>query len=138
MTQEEAYSYFFPEIRDNGQEYYKTCLVYAYTAHLNQYIENKNINIDFEFLSDEILNCNLSGCKRHAKIPLINVYEKLFNEKKKNMEFVFGAGGQFIVSKKNILKRPKSFYLKIIEMLQHNINPIEGYVIERFHSIILK
>jgi len=39
MTQEEAYSYFFPEIRDNGQEYFKTCLIYAYPAHLNQYIE---------------------------------------------------------------------------------------------------
>ena len=39
MTQEEAYSYFFPEIRDNGQEYYKTCLIYAYPATLNQYIE---------------------------------------------------------------------------------------------------
>ena len=39
MTQEEAYSYFFPEIRDNGQEYFKTCLIYAYPAHLNEYIE---------------------------------------------------------------------------------------------------
>ena len=39
MRQEEAYSYFFPEIRDNGQEYFKTCLIYAYPAHLNEYIE---------------------------------------------------------------------------------------------------
>lgn len=39
MTQEEAYSYFFPEIRDNGQEYYKTCLIYAYPAQINEYIE---------------------------------------------------------------------------------------------------
>ena len=39
MTQQEAYSYFFPVIRDNGQEYYKTCLIYAYPAHLNEYIE---------------------------------------------------------------------------------------------------
>jgi len=53
------------------------------------------------------------------------------------MEFVFGAGAQFIVSKKNIIKNPKTFYLKIVEMLEYNINPIEGYVIERFHKIIL-
>jgi hypothetical protein len=105
--------------------------------YLNQYIQNKNINIDFEFLSDEILDSNLSGCKHHARLPLIDVYEKLFNERKTSMEIAFGPGAQFIVSKKNILKRPKSFYLKIIEMLQHNINPIEGFVIERFHSIIL-
>ena len=39
MTQQEAYSYFFPEIRDNGQEYYKTCLIYAYPAQINEFIE---------------------------------------------------------------------------------------------------
>ena len=52
------------------------------------------------------------------------------------MEFIFGAGAQFIVSKKQILKRPKEFYLKIVEMLQYSINPIEGFVIERFHKLI--
>ena len=39
MTQKQAYSYFFPEIRDNGQEYFKSCLVYAFPAKKNQYIE---------------------------------------------------------------------------------------------------
>jgi hypothetical protein len=52
------------------------------------------------------------------------------------MNFIFGAGAQFLVSKKSILKRPKSFYSKIVEMLQYHINPIEGFVIERFHKII--
>ncbi len=52
------------------------------------------------------------------------------------MKFKFGAGAQFIVSKKNILQRPKEFYLKIIEMLENDINPIEGFVIERFHKLI--
>jgi hypothetical protein len=51
--------------------------------------------------------------------------------------FTFGAGGQFIVSKKNILRKPKEFYYKIIELLQNDINPIEGFVIERFHKLIL-
>lgn len=40
MTQQEAYSYFFPEIRDNGQEYRKTCLVYAYPASLKSIYRN--------------------------------------------------------------------------------------------------
>jgi hypothetical protein len=62
--------------------------------------------------------------------------EKLFDERKEYMEFKFGAGAQFIVSKKKILQRPKEFYLKIIEMLDNDINPIEGYVIERFHNLI--
>jgi len=52
------------------------------------------------------------------------------------MEFKFGVGAQFIVSKKKILQRPKEFYLKIVEILENDINPIEGFVIERFHNLI--
>lgn len=106
-------------------------------SNLNKYVNNKDLSIDFEFLSEEILNCNLSGCPRHWGIPLIETYEKLFNERKEDMEFQFGAGAQFIVSKKQILQRPKKFYLKIIEMLENDNNPIEGFVIERFHKLIL-
>jgi hypothetical protein len=38
--------------------------------------------------------------------------------------------------KKKILQRPKEFYLKVVEMLDKDINPIEGFVIERFHKLI--
>ena len=79
----------------------------------------------------------MTGCSYHPGLPLISTYEKLFNEKKENMEFNFGPGAQFIVSKKKILQRPKEFYLKIIKMLENSKNPIEGYVIERFHKLIL-
>ena len=106
--------------------------------NLHKYINNKDLSIDFEFLSEYIINCNLSGCSWHYGIPLIDIYEKLFNERKENMEFIFGAGAQFIVSKKNILKRPKTFYLKIVEILQNDIHPIEGFVIERFHKLIFE
>lgn len=105
-------------------------------SNLNNYINNKDLSIDFEFLSELIINCNLTGCSYHTGLPLIESYEKLFGERKENMEFQFGAGAQFIVSKQKILQRPKEFYLKIIEMLDKNINPIEGYVIERFHKLI--
>ena len=96
------------------------------------------MSIGFEFLSEQIFCCNLSGCIHHSGLPLRDIYEKLFNEKKENMEFTFGAGAQFIVSKQNILKRPKSFYYKIVELLQNDTNPIEGFVIERFHRIIFE
>lgn len=105
-------------------------------SDLNKYTNNKDLSIDFEFLSRNILNCNLSGCPHHSGLPLIETYEKLFGERKEDMEFQFGAGAQFIVSKKKILQRPKKFYLKIIEILENNINPIEGFVIERFHKLI--
>ena len=104
--------------------------------NINNYINDKNINISFEFLSENILECNLNGCKEHPGLPLAGMFTYLFNIKRKNMKFKFGAGGQFIVSKSQILKRPKSFYLKIIRLLEKDINPIEGYVIERFHKLI--
>lgn len=106
---------------------------------LNEIINNKEYNKDFEILCNNIIPCNLSGCKYMSSFQnkiLIAMYEKLFNERKENMEFIFGAGGQFIVSKKNILKHPKDFYLKIVESLQYDINPNEGFIIERFHNII--
>ena len=105
---------------------------------LNNYISNKSLDIGFEFLSDWVADCNLAGCRYQNNLPLIDTYEKIFGERKENMEFEFGSGAQFIVSKKNILKRPKSFYLKIIEILQHDINPIEGFVIERFHKLVFE
>ena len=105
-------------------------------SNLNNYINNKELSIDFEFLSEEIICCNIKGCKHHPGLPLIETYEKIFGERNENMEFPFGTGAQFIVSKKNILQRPKEFYLKIIEMLDKDIKPIEGYVIERFHKLI--
>ena len=105
-------------------------------SNLNNYVNNKDLSIDFEFLSETRINCNLTGCRYHSGLPLIETYEKLFGERKENMEFQFGVGAQFIVSKKKILQRPKEFYLKIIEMLDKNISPIEGYVIERFHKLI--
>lgn len=107
-------------------------------SKLNKYIENKDLNIGFDFLSENIIDCNLSGCKCHSGLPLKSIYERLFNEKKESMEFKFGDGAQFIVSKEKILSKPKEFYLKIIEMLSHSINPGEGFVIERFHSLIFK
>ncbi len=105
-------------------------------SNLNNYVNNKELSIDFEFLSETIIDCNLKGCQYHHELPLMETYEKLFGERKENMEFIFGAGAQFIVSKKKILQRPKEFYLKIVEMLDKNINPIEGFVIERFHKLI--
>jgi hypothetical protein len=99
-------------------------------------IHHPDVNIDFDFLSQQIIDCNLSGCPYDNSLPLIDIYEKLFHERKENMAFQFGAGAQFVVSKKNILQRPKEFYLQIIQMLDHDINPKEGFVIERFHKLI--
>jgi hypothetical protein len=105
-------------------------------CNLNKYIDSIYLNINFEFLSELILKSNLSGCAHHPRLPLVDTYEKIFGERKENMKFTFGAGAQFIVSKKCILNRPKTFYSKIVKLLENHVNPIEGFVIERFHKII--
>ena len=106
-------------------------------SNINKYINN-NLQIDFEFLSEYIIDCNLNGCIHHRNLPLKQVYYMLFNEHSDNLKFAFGAGAQFIVSKRCILKKPKFFYSKIVEILQNDINPIEGFVIERFHKLIFE
>jgi hypothetical protein len=106
-------------------------------SNLNNYFNLKNF-VDFEFLSERILDCNLSSCIYHEGLPLIRLYEEIFNIKKMNMDFKFGCGAQFIVSKQNILKRSKCFYLKLISLLDYDICPIEGYVMERFQKLIFE
>lgn len=104
--------------------------------NINNYIDDPELNIDFCYLSEWIVDCNLTGCLYHGGLPLIDVYEKLFNERKEELGFQFGAGAQFIVSKQVVLKKPKEFYHKIVQLLENDISPIEGYVIERFHRLI--
>lgn len=101
---------------------------------LNNYKYDKPI-LDFQLLSRYHVKCNITGCKFHPNLPLKNVYEYLYGSKIDNLPFTFGTGGQFIVSKEKILKNPKSFYEKIIKLLDYDINPIEGFVIERFHPL---
>ena len=104
--------------------------------NINKYINSEDLDIDFEFLSEKILECKVSGCRYHKGIPVKKIYNELFDEREEDLKFSFGAGAQFIVSKKAVLKRSKEFYSKIVELLSHNRDPIEGYVIERFHKLI--
>ncbi len=104
---------------------------------INKLIEHEQkLNITFQPLSNRLLICNLVECKYHKGLPLYRTYEYLFGKQKHNINYLFGPGGQFIVHKLEILRHPKEFYLKIINLLSTSINPIEGYVIERFHSLI--
>ena len=103
---------------------------------IRQQIKKKNLK-KFTPLGN-VLNCKISGCKYHAGLPIKEVYKYLFKKKPfPIMPFKFVKGAQFIVSKKQILKRPKQFYLNIIQLLEKEKNPIEGYVIERFQKLIL-
>jgi Protein of unknown function (DUF3431) len=118
---------------------------FDHSPHLAQKLQSiytllfiKNKSISFDYLSEKIIPCNLNNCEydTHLSPQLISNYRHLFGISKNEHSFVFGAGAQFIVSKQTILSRPKSFYQKIIKLLDYDTNPIEGFVIERFWNMI--
>jgi len=102
------------------------------------HIINNDNNFDFKFLTKSIVSTNLSGCFHHPGLPLIGCHYLIFGNLLCNLEFKFGVGAQFVVSKKNIIKRDKHFYEKIILLLESSISPIEGYVFERFWGLIFQ
>ena len=97
-----------------------------------------DVKEDFNFLSDIIYNSNISNCPYHSNIPLKKVYNDLFNKEEEDKPIVFSPGGQFYVSKKLILTKPKNYYEKILKLLDYNINPIEGFCIERLWKYIFE
>jgi hypothetical protein len=94
------------------------------------------IDIEFEYLSEWIIECSLNSCRHHPGLPLRKIYEHIFKNKGDDKPFSFGAGAQFIVSKKQILKHSKEFYLNILNLVEKDICPIEAYVLERFYKLI--
>lgn len=107
-------------------------------SNLTKYINNKELSIDFELLSEEIHNSSLDlESKKYWQCKNIHkTWERVFGENVGNHECIFGAGAQFIVSKKKILKNTKEFYKNIVKILEYTIDPLEGYDIERFHKYI--
>ena len=92
--------------------------------------------VGFEFLSETVYDCNSSGCHRHPEIPLLDIYEKVFGHRTENVPFLFGAGAQFVVARETVRRRPRAFYANIVALLAHSDNPIEGFAIERLHTLI--
>lgn len=92
---------------------------------------------EFELLSDRKIKCSLNGCDQHKGLPLKEVYVELF-ETDEHVDFTFGAGGQFVASKDVIRKRPRLFYEKVRSLLEGDVNPINGFVMERFASLIMR
>ena len=91
--------------------------------YISQYINNTSIRTE-ENLWEK--------CK-----TIRDSYEKIFYQKiDDDLKFIYGAGAQFLVSRESILKHPKEYYEKFYKILEYDIDPIEGYTIERFHKKI--
>ena len=103
---------------------------------INRFYDDDFLEIDVEYLGRDNYKYKLSGDSMFKDVPLKKIYSKLFGKAPEDKDMTYNAGAHFIVSKERILKRPREFYLKIIDMLKHDINPIEGHAIERFHKLI--
>jgi hypothetical protein len=108
--------------------------------NLNKCINNinKEMSIDFGFLSEQIHNSSLdTELSRYPECKNIHTnWVRVFGVNSSNQKCIFGSGAQFIVSKNKILKNKKEFYENIVKMLEYDIDPLEGYDIERFHKYI--
>jgi hypothetical protein len=106
--------------------------------NLNKYANDKNLLIDFEFLSEDIHVSTIElQCAEYIECANLRTdFTRIFGTKCEDQECVFGAGAQFIVSKTKILQKSKDFYANIVKMLEYCKNPKEGYNIERLHKYI--
>ena len=103
--------------------------------NLNDIIDENNFKY-FEWLSEYIHKDNLNGNPNHPGLKIGEYYKKIFKINIQTDYVEFKSGAQFLVSKESILSRTKDFYLNIIKTLDYNINPIEGYCLERLHKYI--
>ena len=90
----------------------------------------------FVFLSENVIHTTIKNESNHwHSTSIYDVFETIFNRKatKEDEPLIFGAGAQFVVSKEMVLKRPKSFYEKIVKLLEYDVNPLKGHPIERLH-----
>jgi hypothetical protein len=93
--------------------------------------------LDFQYVSQRVLFSNLERCPYDITLKMVPVYEKVFGVKKKEGHpFIFGAGAQFVVSRAAIQSRPRSFYQNLCSVLDYDVNPIEGFSVERFWQMI--
>lgn len=114
--------------------------------HDNLFIEKVN-SIDISLLdinkpiffgisSTEGVNGNYFH-KHPNGLPMYYFLDLLFNIKvKPDNKIDAYYGGIFLVSKQLILSRPKSFYKFLLSLLSNEIDPIEGYIIERLWAFI--
>jgi len=115
---------------------------FDHTPTLIELLDNVEKNIilgeqpSFMYLCKVIHPCNLYGCRFHPGLPITSLYKYIFNKEPFTEDFVFGSGAQFIVSKERILSRPKSFYENILHLMDKEVCPQAGYVLERFWKLI--
>lgn len=91
--------------------------------------------VEFHCLCRTTLKCKLKGGSEHKGLPLQAAHTAIFGSEWAG-EFRFGAGSQFVVSRERVLRRPKEFYQRILDMLENESLPRLPWVFERFTRLI--
>lgn len=81
------------------------------------------------FKSSKIIECDLLGHPDHPGLNIVDFANKYGIKIPHTL--IFSPGAQFIVSYKAIKSRSKNFYEKLITSVNHDIKPIESYILER-------
>jgi len=113
---------------------------FDHTPYLESFIKNNEWKKPFCNISRRILKASIQH-DPHVMNPdveklLVPCFNRIFNRNKTEHSYYFGAGAQFSVSRETIRTRPKEFYERIRDMLSYSANPLEGFVLERFWSMI--
>ena len=109
---------------------------------LNKYINNPNLNINFEFLShSNIRTIHINDANSLETFPYIiilhDLYKKIFNTTLvTNLEIKYTLPPCFIVSKTQILKRSKHFYLNIIDLMENSKDQLENFIFDILIQVI--
>lgn len=77
-------------------------------------------------------------CPSHTNgLPMYYFFDLLFGMKlAPSSKIIFYPGAQFAVDKETLLCRPKRFYQFLLKFLSYEIDPIEGYIVERLWPYI--
>lgn len=137
----EGHTYLYHIIENYDQLDEHTCFLQGFPFDHSPDLEarlNAFQPTPFYILSNHVYASNLCYDPTDFSLHpvLIDTYRRIFGVDKSNHEFVFGAGAQFIVSRDAIRSRPKSFYENILHIMEHSVNPPEGFALERFWTMI--
>lgn len=108
---------------------------YEHSKNFDQLIVDENLlnkNYSYVGLSDGVITCDENGrphCgERH--LPLGKLYEWIFNKSSPEV-FMCNSAGQFRVTKEAIRQNPIEVYTRALQSVSYDVNPIEGFCLER-------
>jgi hypothetical protein len=111
----------------------KEANINGFSSYLTYDSNNKDWNLKFNYeiakkYDKNVFNSNITF---FDFLKDLGIYGDFYNNKLKIYPSAF-----MVISKENILSRPKSYYEKIINYCNYHINPIEGHYFERTWAYI--